>query len=105
MSRKTIPFPVQQKAAPVAPSFLPPTAASPGEMNVDRWVAEPGRPGEKAPSPPLARKDAERADALTITISDAPDLFELWRIGVFLPYALAWRWALGAAKRARGFAS
>jgi hypothetical protein len=97
MSRKTIPFPIPQK--PASARAVAPLAAysSRDETKVDRWVAQPGKPDESAQ--PLASKGIERPAALTITISDQPDMFELWRLGVFLPYALAWRWAFGAANR------
>jgi hypothetical protein len=105
MSRKTIPFPTPQKPAS-APAVLPlATVSSRDETKADRWVAQLATPGASAPAQPPAPKAVGNAAALTITISDAPDMFELWKIGVFLPYALAWRWAFGAASRsARAFA-
>lgn len=105
MSRKTIPFPVPQKPA-LAAAVLPlTTVSSRNETKVDQWVAQPGKPDESALGQSAAPEGVERPAALTITISDEPDVFELWKIGVFLPYALAWRWAFGAARRsARGLA-
>jgi hypothetical protein len=87
MSRKTIPFPVSQRSASAATSTGPATILPPQGTKVDQWVAQPATAVASAPS------------GLVLAISDEPDMFELWKIGVFLPYALAWRWAFGATRR------
>jgi hypothetical protein len=93
MSRKTIPFPVSQRSASAATStgpatILPAEGIFPTQgTRVDQWVAQPATAVASAPS------------GLVLAISDEPDMFELWKIGVFLPYALAWRWAFGATRR------
>lgn len=99
MSRKTISFAIPQKPAS-APADPPLATVSPGdETRVDRWVAQPATPNRSATLQPRAQEVAQCASALTITVSDYPDMFELWKIGVFLPYALVLRWAIGAANR------
>jgi hypothetical protein len=87
MSRKTIPFPVSQRSASSATSTGPAAILPTQGTKVDQWVAQPATAVASAPS------------GLVLAISDEPDMFELWKIGVFLPYALAWRWAFGATRR------
>jgi hypothetical protein len=94
MTKKTIPFRIPQKAS-AAPG--PSTeAAAP-----DQWVHQSEQPAEVL-APGAAPGVATPAPALTVTFSADPNVFDAWKM-MLLPYALGWRWALGAAhKHAEG---
>ena len=90
MSRKTIPFRTPQKA-PGATSPAPEAVASTQGAAADDWVHQSeNTAAEQAP---------QHAPALTITLSTEPNWFDAWKL-IFLPYALAWRWSLDAARKA-----
>jgi hypothetical protein len=99
MSRKTIPFQVPQKTTTALASPSLANISATEDAKVDQWVCQREKPAEILLGEPVAPGDAKRAATLTITVSMEPDWFDAWKIGVFLPYAAVWFWALGAARR------
>ncbi|MCW2283813.1 hypothetical protein M2323_001755 [Rhodoblastus acidophilus] len=95
MSRKTIPFRIPQDAARGTGAESVAAVSSPG-TEADQWVSQPEGRAEDAAAEPVAAEKGARA--LTITISAEPDWYDAWKVAVFLPYAVACYWTLGAAR-------
>jgi hypothetical protein len=93
MSRKTIPFRMPQSATRVAADISSTGAAA------DQWVGQSERLAEDAVAEPVAAGEGKRA--FTITVSAEPYWFDAWKVAVYLPYAVACYWALGAARSLR----
>jgi hypothetical protein len=84
MSRKTIAIQIPQKAqaapaADVKGAEKPPAA--------EQWISQSETPAVSG------------AAGFTIVLPAEPDVFDLVRIGLLLPYATAWLWTFGAARK------
>jgi hypothetical protein len=100
MSRKTISFQMPKRSAVEASTPAPRYISTMDETSVDRWVHRQDTYSEAAltDSVELAEVQDVRASPLTITISGAPNVFEIVKI-VSLPYLTVWVWSLGVAQR------
>lgn len=95
MSRKTIPFRIPQAATRETGAESHAALSSPG-TEADQWVCQSEGLADESVAEPVAAEKGK--PALTITISAEPDWFDAWKVAVFLPYAVACYWALGAAR-------
>jgi hypothetical protein len=98
MSRKTIAIQIPQKAE-AAPA--PGRSIEKKPPAAEQWISQ-----SEAPAPVFEVKLAEAkpvvasgAAGYTIVLPAEPDVFDLVRIGLVLPYATAGLWTFGAARK------
>ena len=100
MSKKTIAFQIPQKA-PGGPAERK-LASVPAQavIEAEHWVSRIEPPVETLREPIReTAAAAPRAATITFAISAEPDLFEVARIGLFLPATAFWLWGLAATQK------
>ena len=98
MSKKVIPFHMPNRNGDETSSPVPETVSAVEGGGIDQWVHRQETPAEITLDHPIEAPEAD-ADRFSITISGTPNVFDLARLGLFLPYLTMWMWTLSAAEK------